>query len=108
MEEFVSKRLQELCSNAGISLYQLARKSGLSTSSLYSILKGTASPRLSTLADLCKSLEITPAQFFVEDNTEGHSEDRVIKLEERFSELSVVNQKFLLEFMSLLIAYQKK
>lgn len=107
MEEFVSKRLQELCSNAGLSLYQLARRSGISTSSLYSILKGTASPRLSTLAELCKTLEITPAQFFIDDNAEGHSKDRERKLEEQFSELSVTNQKFLLEFMSLLIAYQE-
>lgn len=108
MEEFVSKRLQELCSDAGISLYQLAKMAGISTSSLYCILKGTASPRLSTLVEVCKSLQITLEQFFIDDNAERHCRDRESKLEELFSELSASNQKFLMEFLNLLIDYQNQ
>lgn len=63
-DDFVALRLQKICKEKNINCYQLARRAGLSTSSLYSILNGKASPRVSTLEIICEALDMTICEFF--------------------------------------------
>ncbi len=63
-EKDVIMRIEELCRQRSWSYYRLVKESGISYSTLNSMLnKGTA-PSLATLLRICEGFGITPAEFF--------------------------------------------
>ena len=65
IKEAVEKRIVELCSKRGIAINALANISGVSPSTVYSILnEKSKNPGAITLKKLCDGLEITLGQFF--------------------------------------------
>lgn len=63
----VIKRITELTSERGWSTYRLAKKSGLSASTIANIYRRNTVPSLSTLEALCDAFGITLSQFFAKD-----------------------------------------
>lgn len=62
---FIAKRIKDLCNESGISTNQLAARSGLSSSTVRSIMNGECNnPRLRTLGNICKVLSISQRQFW--------------------------------------------
>ena len=51
-----------------MSRYRLAQKSGISQSSISTLLNRQSVPTIQTLEKLCKGLDMTLAQFFSEDD----------------------------------------
>lgn len=65
----VAKRILELCDAFGISLNNLADRSGLTQSTLYNIVAGKSSTaQVDTIEKICEGLDITLLDFFREDN----------------------------------------
>ena len=63
-ENDVVMRIQELCRERSWSYYRLVKESGISYSTLNSMLnKGTA-PSIATLLRICEGFGISPAEFF--------------------------------------------
>ena len=64
-KEAIAKRILELCDQRGIAVNELANISGVSPSTVYSILnEKSQNPGAVTLKKLCDGLEITLGEFF--------------------------------------------
>ncbi|NOH15482.1 helix-turn-helix domain-containing protein [Clostridium cochlearium] len=64
-KEAVAKRIVELCKIKGITINALANISGVSPSTIYSILNTKSqNPGVVSLQKLCDGLEITLREFF--------------------------------------------
>ena len=65
VKEAVEKRLIGLCSERGIAINNLANISGVSPSTVYSILSGKSqNPGVCSIKKICDGLEITIQDFF--------------------------------------------
>ena len=60
-------KLRELLEQNGITEYRLAKKSGLSDSTIKNIFRRNTVPSIPTLEAICKGFGITLSQFFAED-----------------------------------------
>ena len=64
-KEAVAARILELCARQGIAINTLANQSGVSPSTVYSILNTKSqNPGVVTLQKLCDGMDITLKQFF--------------------------------------------
>ncbi len=66
VEDYIPMRIEELCSNGGITRYQLSRRTGISQSALSDIVKKKNVPTLATIEKICAAFGITIAQFFIQ------------------------------------------
>ena len=68
IKEAVEKRIVELCAEKGIAINALANISGISPSTLYSVLnEKSQNPGIVTIKKLCDGLEISLREFFDDD-----------------------------------------
>ncbi len=64
-KEAIAKRIVQLCEEKGIAINALANISGVSPSTVYSMLnEKSQNPGVVSLKKLCDGLEITLRQFF--------------------------------------------
>ena len=64
-KEAIAKRIVQLCEEKGIAVNALANISGVSPSTVYSMLnEKSQNPGVVSLKKLCDGLEITLRQFF--------------------------------------------
>ena len=64
-KETIAQRILQLCEQRGIAVNELANISGVSPSTVYSILnEKSQNPGAITLKKLCDGLEITLGEFF--------------------------------------------
>lgn len=67
-KEAVAKRIIELCENNDIAINSLANLSGVSPSTIYSMLnEKSQNPGIVSIKKLCDGLNITLRQFFDSD-----------------------------------------
>lgn len=65
IKEAVEKRILELCSEQGIAINTLANISGVSPSTIYSILnEKSKNPGICSIKKLCDGLNISIREFF--------------------------------------------
>lgn len=67
-ENYIIERIEQLCEQKHISRYRLAKKSGISQSSISTLLNRKSIPTIQTLEKLCAGFDITLAQFFAKDD----------------------------------------
>lgn len=69
IEEKISHRIKELCREQGLSVRQLAERSGLSPSTVYRILKadGTYRTNVHSVFRICSGLGISAGEFFTSE-----------------------------------------
>ena len=68
VKEAVEKRIVELCSERGIAINNLANISGVSPSTVYSILnEKSKNPGVCSIKKMCDGLDITIREFFDSD-----------------------------------------
>jgi transcriptional regulator with XRE-family HTH domain len=67
-ENYIIDRIEQLCESKKMSRYRLAQKSGISQSSISTLLNRKSVPTIQTLEKICDGFGITLAQFFIEDD----------------------------------------
>ena len=68
IKEAVEKRIIELCNQRGIAINALANVSGVSPSTVYSILnQKSQNPGICSIKKICDGLDITIREFFNSD-----------------------------------------
>ena len=68
IKEAVKKRIVELCAEKGVAINALANISGVSPSTVYSILnEKSPNPGVCSIKKMCDGLEITIREFFDSD-----------------------------------------
>ncbi len=95
----VNKKIEGLRFQRGWSLYELAQESGLTQSTLTSMIKRGNPPKIDTLECICDAFGITLAQFFIEDEqleVLSRSEKELISL---FRRLPDAKQRALIELL---------
>ena len=65
-EDYISRRLSDLCKKNGVSAYRLSKQTGITQSVLSEVFRNKRTPTILTLDKLCSALGITLAQFFTE------------------------------------------
>ena len=74
---YVAERIKELCVKKNMSQYELAKRAGMTQSSISTLLNEGNVPKISTLEKICKGFGITLAQFFtLDDNYPDLSEEQ--------------------------------
>ena len=64
-KEAIAQRILQLCKQRGIAVNELANISGVSPSTVYSILnEKSQNPGVITIKKLCDGMEITLGEFF--------------------------------------------
>lgn len=63
-ERDINGRILALCEARGWTIYRLAKESGITYSTLFTMLRKGNTPSLPTLAKICEGFGITIAQFF--------------------------------------------
>ena len=63
----VLDRLHRLLETRGWTMYRLAKRSGLTDSTIANIYRRNAMPSIDTLEKICRGFDITLSQFFAED-----------------------------------------
>lgn len=66
-EYYIADRINQLCEKQNITKYQLAKRSGMSESSISNLLNRHSDPRFTTLSRICDGFGITLSQFFLPD-----------------------------------------
>ncbi len=69
-EVFIRKRITELRLRKNVSEYKMSRDLGHSNGYIQGIVSGKALPRMGEFLSICEYLEITPAEFFSEGETD--------------------------------------
>lgn len=64
----INGRIRQLCDARGWTVYRLAKESGITYSTLCTMLNKSNLPSIPTLLKICNGLGITLAQFFDENN----------------------------------------
>lgn len=105
-ENEVIKRIQALCAAYSWSLYRLAKESGITYSTLCSMIHKDNTPSIPTLIKICSGFGITLAEFFsTEDAPPPPTEAQRAHLQ-LWEQLSEENQENVEKYMRFLLAEQ--
>ena len=66
----VIERIDAIMQKQGLTDYQLAKISGLSSSTISNMRRRNTLPSIPTLENICSSLNLSLAQFFADDTSE--------------------------------------
>lgn len=66
-ENYIIDRIQQLCEARDMTQYRLSLVSGVSQSSLSTMMSRQSMPTFETLSKICDGFGITLAQFFIKD-----------------------------------------
>lgn len=107
LQEFVIKRIDELCQERHMSKYKLCQLTGIAQSSLSTMGHGKTLPSITTLAKICEGLGISIFDFF-----NNRAEAVVITNDEKlilkyWNELTDNQKKVLLAFAKGIILESK-
>lgn len=68
IQEYVARRVGELCGRFGISMYRLSQMTGIRQSTIKHILDKSCIPTLPTIEKICNAFGISIRQFFTGDD----------------------------------------
>ena len=77
-ENFCIRRIRELMKKNNFNLYRLAKKSGISLSTLTSMFEKNTDPRVQTIEKICSACDISVAQFFEHSSPELTEEQKYV------------------------------
>lgn len=77
-----TNNLREARLNRGMSVSELARRSGVSRVTINNIEQGYTNPTVSTVAAICKALNINPNEIFFNNLVNHEGQKRHFKVKE--------------------------
>ena len=95
----INKKIRDLCFQRGWSMYELAQETGITQSTLTSLMKRGNPPKIETLQCICEAFGITLAQFFMEDESLEILSKSEKELINHFRRLSESKQTALMDFL---------
>lgn len=104
----IAQRFKQLCDMRGVTPYKIAKKAGLSSSTVSCFLAGKSMPRVDTMLILCNQLEISISEFFEEREKLDLQSDEEKKIIETYRNLSMQRQKLLQIYLEMLLYYEEK
>lgn len=108
MKNNVIVRIQELCSERGISIYRLAQLSDIPKNTLNNMIAEDRVPTVPTIEKICKGLNITLSQFFTSEKIYPEFTDNQKKLLLVWESLDPGNQEMAMKYLELMKEHQEK
>ncbi len=105
-EHDVIDRIKTLCARRGWTNYRLAKESGITYSTLCTMLNKAYAPSISTLIKICDGFGVTLAQFFDENCENAALTPEQRKLLQLWEALSDENQTTVEKFVNFLLSEQ--
>ena len=96
----INKKIITLCNERSWSIYELSLQSGITQSSLNSMLHRGNPPKIENLQYICKAFGITLSQFFLDNEEFEILNQKEKKLISSFRKLSDKQQQALLDFIN--------
>ena len=107
MQEFdVINRIKELCHSRSWTYYRLAKESGITYSTLSTMMNKTTSPSIQTLLKICNGFDITLADFFDESSANAILSKSEKNLLIEWNKLNDLNKQNLEIYIQFLISLQ--
>ena len=94
-----NQKISDLCFARGWSFYDLANESGLTQSTISSLLNRDKPPKIETLQCICEAFGITLAQFFLEDEAMEILSSKEKELVSLFRKLSEQKKQALIDLI---------
>lgn len=98
----IAKRVKTIRESKGISVYKLAKTSGISSTYLYEVEMGKKQPTVEIISRICDALDISLAEFFAESKENIELRPTTYKLIDKIATLSEESIKYLEEQAELL------
>ena len=95
----IHKRIKQMAKDRGLSTYELAKRSGMTISSLYNMFERGTMPKIETLQKICDGMEVSLSDFFAfcsKPKAGSHLTENDILLLEINRELTKQNQEKLM------------
>lgn len=105
-EKQVIERIKALCAARRWSAYRLAKESGITYSTLCTMLNKSNTPSIPTLMKLCDGLGITLSEFFSEDSDILYLPPEDKAHLQRWNRLSKENQSVVWKYVDFLLSQQ--
>ena len=93
------ERIRELCGERGWTLYHLSKASGITYSTLSTLINKQNMPSLSTLYKLCRGFGISITDFFEPDKSLGGLTDEQAQCLSLFTQLSNEDRQLVLAYI---------
>lgn len=102
----INERIRQLCDARGWTIYRLAKESGITYSTLCTMLHKSNVPSVPTLCKICNGFGISLSEFF-----DGKNDSVLLTPEqkthlEQWSQLSVENRKSAEKYIRYLLSEQ--
>ena len=101
-EEYIPKRVKELCSKHKVSKYRLAQLTDMSQTALANIMNKKSIPTVPTLDRICVASGFSFAQFFAGDGRRPDLTDEQGELLEIWDDLNADERRILMNFVRTL------
>lgn len=95
----INQKIINLCNDRGWSIYELSLQSGITQSSLNSMIHRGNPPKIENLQCICEAFGITLSQFFLDNEQIEVLSEREKKLVTSFRKLSDKKQLALLDLL---------
>ena len=92
----INKKIIDLCNERGWSIYELSLQTGITQSSLSSMLKRGNPPKIENLNTICEAFGITLSQFFLDGEQIEALSPKEMRLVSSFRKLSDDKQNALI------------
>jgi len=92
----INKKIIDLCNERGWSIYELSLQTGITQSSLSSMLKRGNPPKIENLNSICEAFGITLSQFFLDSEKFEALSSKELHLISSFRKLSEDKQNALI------------
>lgn len=93
-DNFVIKRIKELCKNNDWTYYRLAKETDIPYTTLMNTFKKNTMPTIPTLIKICSGFGITLSQFFMDGSNMTELTDEQADLLDTFNSLSMEKKQF--------------
>ncbi len=98
-EEYIPKRVKELCSKHKVSKYRLAQLTDMSQTALANIMNKKSIPTVPTLERICDAFGISIAQFFAGEGRRPDLSKEQREIIETWDELGREERRILIQFV---------
>jgi transcriptional regulator with XRE-family HTH domain len=75
-EDYIGRRVEELCEKYGVTKYRLSQITGITQTALAQIIEGKTTPTVHTIDKISDAFGLTLAQFFSSDVRPDLSKDQ--------------------------------
>ena len=107
-EEEIISRINTLCASRNWTIYRLAKESGITYSTLCTMLHNATAPSFHTLVRLCEGFGITLSEFFDVNNDLAALPSEQRNHLQQWNKLNPENQRALEQYIAYLLQQQNK